>query len=654
MASSASKSEGWGLNSAPTEGNAFRRRWTIAWGAAILLIAWGIRLWGLGAQSLWFDEGWSWHLARMPLAEMARTTASDRSPPLYYALLYVWIMLAGQSEFAMRFVSALADTAALAFVIAFARALWCDARHDLPALLSGFAYACCPFVVWYAQETRMYALVALLATAATFFLWQWLCFPAKLRYLIAWMALLSGAVYSHYYAIFLLPAHALIVLVRVVCGAARAPWAQVGRFGLATSALVSALVPWLLFASPGFAYDDGFSFPLNTIKGRLAEWVRSFASGGLARPLPEVGWLLFASAVGLGLAGFVSKRRWLALAAVLVLIVGPLLAATVAVRVFYPYRSVFHPRYLIYVVPAACVLLGAAGALRGMRAVAAALIGALWLPALVAYLTDPALQREDTRGAVKHVVEALASDDLVIMARDNFAVTYYWPPAHAASLLALPAGLHGVLPDDQPVLAVLNARQPSRVRLMLWQDDVVDPQRFIESTLWANGYEIGEFNFAQIRLPLYRLTRLPAKRPDFQPVDVVFGAHAGARVTLRRAWLRTEITAGDWFYVVLEWALPEAIDRDYKTFVHVLDEAGNLAFQSDRLPLNALLPMTRWTAQQPMRDAHAMVAPRSLTAGRYSVMVGVYEPLTGQRLPAYQGGRWIGDAVTVGSAIALR
>lgn len=166
MASSASKSEGWGLNSAY---GAFLRRRIVVWGALLLLIAWGIRLWALGAQSLWFDEGWSWHLARMPLAEMARTTAGDRSPPLYYALLHSWIMLAGQSEFAMRFVSALSDTVALAFVLAFARALWCDARYDFPALLSGLAYACCPFAVWYAQETRMYALVAALATAATFF-----------------------------------------------------------------------------------------------------------------------------------------------------------------------------------------------------------------------------------------------------------------------------------------------------------------------------------------------------------------------------------------------------------------------------------------------------------------------------------------------------
>ena len=86
-------------------------------------------MWALGGQSLWFDEGWSWHLAKMPLAEMAVTTAGDRSPPLYYALLHVWLLFAGQSEFAMRYVSAIADTATVALVMAFAKALSGETRR---------------------------------------------------------------------------------------------------------------------------------------------------------------------------------------------------------------------------------------------------------------------------------------------------------------------------------------------------------------------------------------------------------------------------------------------------------------------------------------------------------------------------------------------
>jgi len=60
--------------------------------------------------------------------------------------------------------------------------------------------------------------------------------------------------------------------------------------------------------------------------------------------------------------------------------------------------------------------------------------------------------------------------------------------------------------------------------------------------------------------------------------------------------------------------------------------------------------MTRWAVGQPLRDAHAMVAPRALTSGRYRVVVGVYDPHTGQRLLARQGGRLLGDAVAIGTA----
>lgn len=79
------------------------------------------------------------------------------------------------------------------------------------------------------------------------------------------------------------------------------------------------------------------------------------------------------------------------------------------------------------------------------------------------------------------------------------------------------------------------------------------------------------------------------------------------------------------------------LSKDYKVFVHVLDQDGKLAFQNDKLPLNALLPMTRWQPNQPLRDAHAMVIPADLPAGAYRVVAGVYDPASGQRLLAQDG-----------------
>lgn len=643
--------------------------------AGAVLFGFGLRIFHLQTQSLWFDEGWSWHLAGLPLGEMASATGADRSPPLYYAALHVWLKLAGETEFAMRYLSLMADVMAIALVAALVRALfrlWRGAvdRTWRPALAAGLLYAACPFAVWYAQETRMYALVSAFCVLSSYWLLRWLRvrkWPALAFSALAWLA----AVYSHYYAIFLLPAQAIVVL--MAAGLLREPALQqewlwrarrmVVSWLFAVALAVLALVPWLLAASPGFAYDDGFAFPLNTIHGRLAEWAVALAGGGLARRLPEV-WLL--PGVGAVLAaalGFVVAGRWRELLVLLTLVVLPALSATIAVRLFYPYRSVFHPRYLIYVVPPACALVaamaGGAASLtpRARRLVPAlgwvsiALIGVLWGPALAANYFDPAVARDDIRAATWHVVEALEPGDMVVMSRDNFAVRYYYPtfaqqrPASRTWWIAMPEGLHGVLADDGALIDAINRFQPDRVRLLLWQDDVVDPQSMVESTLWPYGYEIGEYNFASIRLPLYRLTALPIRGMPWQPASAIFGD----QLELTGFWASSQAFAGDWFYVVLRWHTLRAPTTDYRVFVHILDADGQIRFQKDKQPLNDLLPTSRWRAGQTLRDAYATVVPPDLPAGDYEIVMGVYDA-SGARLPVRSSqATEAGDAVWLGT-----
>jgi mannosyltransferase len=603
---------------------------------ALILIAYVLRLYRLDAQSVWFDEGWSWYLARLPLAEMARVTAADRSPVLYYALLHGWIDLGGQSEFAMRYLSVCADMLTVALIFTLGRALGRGARL---IWLATTLYAICPLAIWYAQETRMYALVAALGLASCYWLWHWLQAPGRTRALILSAVCMVLAVYSHYYVIFLLPAQGIAVLAGLwLRPQRRNAFKYTVRWAIAAVGVGLALAPWLAYASVGFAYDDGFVFPLNTIAGRLGEWIAAFAGGGLARPLP-FGWPVWvALSGGAGLVSFGLARRWRAGAFLVLLIGGALFAATLAVRVMYPYRSVFHPRYLIYVAPLTCLLIGGIGWSRRLsafvlRLAAVACIAALWVPALVALYTDPSVARDDVRAAMQHVVEALRPGDVVVMTRDNYAVRYYLQtryPDQAASFIAAPEGLHGMLKSDAALVQELDRRRPARVRLFLWQDDVVDPQRLVESALWANGYEIGEIDFGQIRLPLYQLNGASVQPLAMQPVDATFGDG----LQLSSYWMRSQGYAGDWFYVVLAWTARQKLPINDKVFVQVWDAQGQAVFQQDNLPLNDLLPMTSWAADETLRDAHAMVIPKSLPAGEYRVVTGVYDPAhPTERLP---------------------
>ncbi len=617
----------------------------------ILLAGFALRALTLDVQSLWFDEGWSWHLARMPLSEMAVVTAGDRSPVLYYTLLHTVLRVAGDGAFVMRFASLFADVTTIALVMALARRI--GRGHSASWLWAGIVYALCPIAIWYAQETRMYAQVAAFCTASTLLLWRW-CTRPRLRLLAGSAVCLALAVHSHYYAIFLLPAHLALVVVL-----ARPPWAALARW-LASAALVLASVlPWLLFARGGFAYDDGFVFPLNAIDVRLTEWLRWIAAGSLPREAPAWAFSLLGAALSYGLMRLLLAGRHREALALLAVGLVPVLAAVVAVRIVYPYRSVFHPRYLIYAAPVVCVL-ATAGVARGrLRAIvlpglsALALLGA-WLPALSGYFNDPALQRDNVRDATRHVIEALEPGDAVVMTRDNYAIRYYFPAAARASLIAAPEGLHGLLPSDQVVLDALNPLQPKRVRLMLWQDQIVDPQRLLETTLWANGRQLGEFDFGQIRLPLYQIDQRPLQPTPLRQLNAKF-AGAGDVFMLRAAWSSARANAGDWFYVVLAWRAEQKATRDYKAFVHVLDASGALVFQQDKVTLNELLPTRSWTPGVALRDAYAMVVPADLPAGRYRVLAGLYDPATGARLRATNAaGQEVGDTIELGDVEIVR
>ena len=505
----------------------------------------------------------------------------------------------------------------------------------------------------------MYALVAALCAWSSYFLLRWSTHPDwKMAALSA--SLLAAAAHCHYYAIFLLPGHFLVACAVVARMPQRRRMAVARMWGLATAAALLTIAMWLIYARGGFAYDDGFAFPLNTIDGRLREFMLMLAGGVIgqeARPMTDAWPVLLAVAFGGALLSLALRRRWGEIFFAACVIAGPLLAATVAVRLIYPERSVFHPRYLIYVVPAVAALLAAglapgrkgAGRLApflGLAAVACVL--ALWLPALSAIKGDPRVARDDTRAAARHVLEALEANDVVVAIRDNFALRYYWERlgGRPDQLLAAPIGLHGVLRDEGPTLKALTSLGVERVRLFLWQDGVVDPEKRIETALEINGFQLGELSFGQIRLPLYRITQRP-----LLPIDAVampVGARFGPNLELVAAWSRREAVAGDLFHAALIWRASDKLLSDDKVFVHVVDAGGTVVFQRDKLPLNELQPMTRWGVSELLRDPYTALVPANLPSGGYRVMIGVYDPISGARRPAsLDGVRVVDDAVTI-------
>ena len=659
------------------------RRWL-----ALLLVAlaFAVRLHRLGAQSFWFDEGWSWHLAGMPLAQMIDETASDRSPVLYYLLLHWWMAAGGTSEFTLRALSVFADVATVALLTGFARTM---ARAQFASLLPAVLWVINPFAIWYAQEARMYALVCALCTASSWYLWRWwrgstrhahrasgfedplqlAPAPASIgsgrrmfhisavfagnRELVISCALLAFAIHTHYYAVFLLPAQALCALVFGGGALRRTAVALLRNQLIGALAVVACVLLWLIYARRGLAYNDGFFSPVNTIDGRIGEWFTSFINGGgPALPMPAWGWMALVACLVLAVIRFAMARQLRALLMLMALGPAALLAATIAVRLFFASSSVFHPRYLIYVGPVLCLMGGVSVSFArrktedggwesadGRRIPSSVLslmtllvLATLWLPVTFSQYTDPRAMRDDTRAAVRHVVDGLEPGDAVLMSRDNFAARYYWLRESQSvrglpALYAAPYDLHGVLRSIDTVLRDINTNKIDRVRLLLWQDDVVDPQKLVESLLWNNGYELGQTSFGSIRLPLYRMERWPLMPPAIQTAQAAF--EGGLNLT--GTWVPQSALRGHALGVVLRWQPQARLRRTYKVFVHVLDQTGRLVFQRDKASLNALVPTTQWKVGEALQDPFSLLIPPDLPAGDYRVVIGVYDPLDDDR-----------------------
>ncbi|MBJ7470665.1 MAG: glycosyltransferase family 39 protein [Solirubrobacteraceae bacterium] len=160
--------------------------------------------------SYWIDEGIATGIARYPLSEIPSVLLLDGSPPLYYLLLHIWEDWFGTGEAATRSLSLLAATLTIpvaflfAWRIAGARAAWVSAL-----LAAGH-----PFLTYYAQETRMYALVSLLALIMAGSLV--LVFTQRQRRFIP-LAIIgaAGIMYSHNWGLFAVAASFVAALIVV-------------------------------------------------------------------------------------------------------------------------------------------------------------------------------------------------------------------------------------------------------------------------------------------------------------------------------------------------------------------------------------------------------------------------------------------------------
>jgi hypothetical protein len=86
--------------------------------------------------------------------------------------------------------------------------------------------------------------------------------------------------------------------------------------------------------------------------------------------------------------------------------------------------------------------------------------------------------------------------------------------------------------------------------------------------------------------------------------------------------------------ITLYWQTEQKVNDSYTIFIHVLDEMGQMVAQSDSIPAQGRSPTHIWQPGDLIRDEHRL----GPCPAEGTLLIGAYDPLTGQRLPVtYQG-----------------
>ena len=336
------------------------------------------------------------------LSHLLSVIAKNESvPPTFPILLSGWTEVFGDGEVGARSLSALFGVA----TVPAAYAAGTELLSRRVGLIAAALVAVNPLLIWYSQEARPYALLAL---AGTLSFWAFLraASDPSWRRLGWWAAASALAIGVHYFAVFLVAPEAAWLFIRY-----RRRRAAAVSFG-AVAVIGAALAPLALQQADERTTYIGSA----SLSSRVEEVPKQFLNG----PFGTHSDLLAASVVLVVVAGLAlgvarsdlsERRRVLAP----VLIGGAAVALPVALAV--AGADYLNARNVIAAVPVLLLALAACfGAPRLGRVgpAGAAVLCGLFLAVALAVPGDPTLQREDYRGMAAAL--GLPSVDRVVVA----------------------------------------------------------------------------------------------------------------------------------------------------------------------------------------------------------------------------------------------
>lgn len=531
------------------------------------------------------------------LPDTLRAVARDSHPPLYYILLWGWLRLAPH-PFALKFVSPFFALLALALVYRVVK----TAAGPRAAVLAMILLGLNPLFFGLATLGRMYPMAIAWSALGT---WQALRGRDGGWLISAW-----GLTLTHFYGLLFLPAQRLLV-------PGRRSWRREG-FLLALAALPIAL--WSTKAlGPSLAHTVRTltRIPVHPTPPEVLVNLMGALGIGIGAD-GALGWI-GAAIAALGIAAAASPRT---------LRLGWAMAIPVGIGLALALRFPFYAaRYFSPLLPFYVWMLVSGWDRRRQRILVPLFLGlgVYGIGRTWAVYANAPIYVEAQR-------ELYATLHTLAHPADRFIFHGYWNQAEMALFY----------PDTRDRLMAMEELDAPAARLQerAWLIGVTFFQELYRPVARALARQ-GPFDH-HAWYPMAEIFRfVPWSNPaPWQPNMARFEEG----ITLEAVALpdlRAE--PGGSVRVGLRWRTERPIDRRLVVFAHLWDEAGRYRAGTDREPEP---PTETWEAGSIITQTIAIAVPPFLPAGRYRLMVGLYEPVgSGWRRLRTETGA---DAVPIG------
>jgi hypothetical protein len=141
----------------------------------------------------------------------------------------------------------------------------------------------------------------------------------------------------------------------------------------------------------------------------------------------------------------------------------------------------------------------------------------------------------------------------------------------------------------------------------------------------------GEAPVKQLHLGPVRIWDPARTRPPDRPLSVRLGEQfelVGYDLS------ESALTTSEPLALALHWQALRPPQQDYTVFTQLIGPDGRVWAQQDNPPQGGRYPTTAWAANDRVVDRYRLQLPEGAPSGQYRLLVGMYNPATGQRLTA--------------------